>query len=444
MRSSRLITALAAGSALLVLAPAGAAARPASQKHLKANPNGPCKVTLAVEPRTVTSGEAVELTGQLLCNKGITEGQPVAVFERIAGSSTFKSVATTTTASGGLYKVASPPVTADSWFYVRTPTRRSPTKAVRVEPSVTLEGPPTAIPLETGKKHAVKFTGKVNPADEGAEVWLEREQATSTEEWGVIQKTTVKAGGSFEFLHAFGIPGVANFRALVRPHGIFDVRGVSSPIGSYVINQVQNPNLTIKSSADPISYGAPITIEGVLKGGAGKTVTLLSHAKGISTFSPVATAVAGPGGEYKFPQAPLINTSYRTTGGGQTSAVLVEGVKYLLTAGVNATKVLSGQALTFSGTVTPPHKGKVVFLERENLFGHGFHVADGAEVHEVNPVTGTYLLEHVFHGSGKQVFRIHVPGDNENQGVSSAAFTIEVMPSPPTLHPVVKTEKKSR
>jgi hypothetical protein len=54
------------------------------------------------------------------------------------------------------------------------------------------------------------------------------------------------------------------------------------------------------------------------------------------------------------------------------------------------------------------------------------------------------LIEHVFHGAGKQVFRVHVPGDIENQGLSSPAFTIEVMPSPPTLRPVVKTEKRPR
>jgi hypothetical protein len=332
-------------------------------------------------------------------------------------------------------------VSVDSWFYVRTPPRRSPTRAVKVAPVVTLEGPDAKVPLETGKKHAVTFSGKVTPADEGAEVWLQREQATSNEEWGVIQKSVVKAGGAFTFPHTFTIPGEANIRAIVRPHGIFDVRGVSNVLGSYVINQVQNPNLTIKPSADPISYGAPITIEGVLKGGAGKTVTLLSHAKGIKTFSPAATTVAGPSGEYKFVQTPLINTFYRTTGGGLNSAVVVEGVKYLLTAGTTATKVLSGQALTFSGTVTPSHKEKTVYLERENLFGHGFHVTTVGEV--LFPL-GTYSIEHVFHGTGKQVYRVHVPGDPENQGTSSPTFTIEVLPSPPTLHPVRKTEKAPR
>jgi hypothetical protein len=442
MRSSKLITALAAASALLVLAPAGAAARPAGQKQANANPNGRCHVSLIAEPRTITAGEPVELFGQLLCTSGTTVGQTVTVFERSAGSSTFKSVTSTTTAAEGLFKIAAPTITVDSWFYVRAPVHRSNTRAVKVQPVVKLKGPePETVPLETGKKHAVTFSGTVNPADEGAEVWLEREQATSTEEWGPIQKGFVKAGGIFTLLHNFTIPGDANIRVIVRPHGIFSVRGTSNVL-SYVINQTQNPNLTIKSSADPISYGAPITIEGVLKGGAGKTITLLSHAKGIKTFGPVTPTVAGPAGEYKFVQTPLINTFYRVTSGGLNSAVVVEGVKYLLTAGVSATKVLAGQPLTFSGTVTPAHAGKTVYLERENLFGGGFHVAEVSE--KILLPSGMYSLTHVFFGAGKQVFRVHVPGDPENQGVSSPAFTIEVAPSPPTLHPVIKTEKEPR
>src|SRR5207302_2327342 len=141
-------------------------------------------------------------------------------------------------------------------------------------PITKLEPKPAAAVLETGKKHAVTFSGTVNPADEGAEVWLEREQATSTEEWGVIQKGVVKAGGVYTFVHTFRVPGDANIRVVVRPHGIFSVRSVSNTL-SYVINQTQNPNLTNKPSADTISYGAPITIEGVLKGGDRETIKLL-------------------------------------------------------------------------------------------------------------------------------------------------------------------------
>ncbi|HWX97545.1 MAG TPA: hypothetical protein VNZ01_11940, partial [Solirubrobacteraceae bacterium] len=105
MPSSKLISALAAASALLVLAPAGAAARPAGQKHANANPNARCHVSLIAEPRTIRAGDPVELFGQLLCTSGTTVGQTVTVFERTAGSPTFKAVATTTTVAEGFYKL---------------------------------------------------------------------------------------------------------------------------------------------------------------------------------------------------------------------------------------------------------------------------------------------------------------------------------------------------
>jgi hypothetical protein len=435
MRSSKLIPALAAASALLVLAPAGAAARPAGQKHASASPNGRCRVGLIAEPRTITAGEPVELFGQLLCAKGTNVGQTLTVYERTAGSSIFKVVGTAVTGAEGLYKFTPPTVTVDSWFDVRSPTGRSGNHAVKVAPAVKLKGPePESVPLETGAKHKVTFTGTVNPADVGAEVLLERQLTGTIEEWGAIQKGIVGPGGVYSFTHTFALPGPATLRAIVRPHGTFTVRGISNTL-SYVINQVQNPNLTIKSTANPISFGAPITIEGVLKGGAGKTITLMSHKKGSKTFTPVTTAVAGPSGEYKFVQTPPTTTFYQATGGGLKSAILVEGVKYLLTAGVTpkAPTIQSGQKLTFAGTVAPIHTGTVVYLERENAFGGGFHVADAGVV----TAGGTYTIEHTVWGASRAVFRIKVPGDNENQPVSSELFKVEVTPAPPgVLHPV--------
>ena len=47
------------------------------------------------------------------------------------------------------------------------------------------------------------------------------------------------------------MPGDANLRVVVRPHGLFGVRGISDTM-SYVISQAQNPNLTLEASSDPI------------------------------------------------------------------------------------------------------------------------------------------------------------------------------------------------
>jgi hypothetical protein len=437
MRSSKLIPALAAASALLVLAPAGAVARPAGHKHIKAaNPNGRCRVGLLAEPRSITAGETVQLFGQLLCTAGSTENQTVTVFERTAGSSVFKVVGESKTVAGGLYSFAVPAVSTDAWFYVRTASRRSPTKAVRVAPVVKLKGPAEKSELHTGKKNAVTFEGTVSPSDVGAEVLLEREQATSEEEWIPIQRTFVTGASTFTFVHTFALPGDANIRAVVRAHGTsFTTRGISNTL-SYVIAGPQNPNLTLETKTNPISYGAPVTLEGKLNGGTGKTITLLSRKKGSKTFSPVTTTTGGTEGKYSFVQVPLTNTYYRVTGGGQTSRQLFVGVKYILTAGVSAKTVQSGQALTFSGTVTPPHKGKTVYLERENAFGGGYHVIDvGAVTPEGQAEAGTYVIKHFMFGPAKTNFRIKVPGDPENQAVSSTPFAVEITLAPPlALH----------
>src|ERR1700694_3088074 len=99
MRSYKLIDALAAVSALLVRVPPNALARPAGQK--KASPTGRCRMSIIVEPRTITAGEPVQVFGQLVCNGVSAEGQPVTISERPAGSSTFKNGATTATVAGG-------------------------------------------------------------------------------------------------------------------------------------------------------------------------------------------------------------------------------------------------------------------------------------------------------------------------------------------------------
>lgn len=434
MRSSKLIPALAAASALLVLAPAGAVARPAVHKNLKAaNPNGRCRVSLLAEPRAITAGETVQLFGQVLCTSGSTANQSVTVLEHTPGSSGFKVIGEAKTAEGGLYAFPVPGVSTDAQFTVRAGGRRSSTKAVRVAPLVKLEGPPTTTELHTGRKNPVTFKGTVSPADVGAEVLLERELASSSEEWHPIQRTIVAAGGSFTFVHAFGAPGEADIRALVRPHGTaFTTRGISNTLGTYIIGQQQNPNLTIESTADPISFGAPTTIHGVLKGGgANKTVTMLAAKKGAKALSPALSTLSSPIGEYTFVQTPASNTVYQVTAAGQTSRRLFEGVKYVLTATASSNTVQSGQPLTFSGTLLPLHPGKTVYLERENAFGGGFHVMDVGTV----DASGTYSIKHYFFGPAKTKLRVKAPGDRENQAVSSAPVAVEVTLAPPTaLH----------
>jgi len=431
MRSIKLTTAIAATAALLVLGAAGAWAHPLSHKH--ASPTGTCRIGLLAEPHTITSGETVQVFGQLVCPGASGEGQTVTVYGHSVGSPSLKVLGTPTTGAGGFYTLEQKDITTDSFFYASAAGARSATRTVRVAPVVTLAGPPETLTLFTGTRNRVTFTGSVNPADAGAELALQRENATSSEEWHVIQRGTVGPGGVYAITHIFSVPGDANIRVIVRKHGKLSVRGTSNTL-SYGISQRENPSLTIHTTSYSIPYGSPITLNGTLASGSGKTVTLQARTVG-KEFETVTSTPATGGGDYKFVVIPLHDTTYRVTGGGVSSAALFEGVKYVLTAGISAMTVQSGQPLTFAGTVTPGNAGKTVYLERENSFGGGYHVADVGSV----TAGGTYSITDFIFGVGKAVFRVKVPGDPNNQAIASAPFTVEVTPAPPaSLKPVIQ------
>ncbi len=433
MRSFRLTSAVVAAATALALVPAGASA--ARNHHVRLGKHalgaGNCRITIIAEPHIVISGESAQITGQLLCPSGVeTTGQALTVYERLAGAGGFQPLPATTTGAGGFYSVIAPSLSENTTFYAATAGGRSATRVVKVSPQVTLKGPAENVQLFTGRRGAQIFSGVVSPADTGAEVVLQRENASANEEWGVIQRSIVGPGGVYSFTHVFGRPGEANLRVVVRAHRRISVRGVSNTL-SYSISQHQNPRLTLNSSADPISYGQTVTLSGVVAGAVSKPVTLFARSKE-GAFAAVATGTTDASGNYSFPQTPQENTIYRVSSGGVNSALLFEGVKYVLTASVSGTTVASGQSLTFSGTVTPNRLsggvGHVVYLERQNVFGGGYHVVDVATV----AADSTYVINHAIFGSGEEVFRVKVPGDPLNQAISSAPFSIKVTPAPLT------------
>lgn len=435
MRSTKMTSAVAAAAALLALAPAGAAA---ANKHIgQIKPRagaGRCHLVLVAEQHVVTNGDSAQLLGQLLCPPGgpSTSAQTVTVYEHSAGAPGFHVLGTVMTAAEGLYSIAAPSLSTNSNFYAVAAGSRSGSTAVKVAPLVSFEGPEQNTTLLTGKHNVVTFKGKVTPEDRGAEVVLQRELSTSVEEWHAIQRGLVGEGGLYSFVHKFVIPGDANLRVIVRAHRRLTFRGTSET-RSYVISQAENPNLTLNSTLDPIPFGQTITLSGVVKGANKQPVTLLAR-KRIpgAPFLPVGSATTDEVGSYSFTQAPQENTAYRVTSGKLGSAILFEGVKYVLTAGIKTatsaapTTVKSGEVVTFSGTVSPVESGHIIYVERENAFGGGFHVVDsGGRVQS----DGTYSVDLRISGRGKQVFRVKVPGDPAHQAASSSTFTLEVTPA---------------
>jgi hypothetical protein len=167
-------------------------------------------------------------------------------------------------------------------------------------------------------------------------------------------------------------------------------------------------------------------------------------------FTPIALVRTEANGNYSFPaQSPANSTFYRVVTNNDTcalvaptaracrqphnegqvkSAVLFEGVRDVLTAQVSPTTVQAGGQLTFSGTVAPSAPGHVVYLERRNASGEGFHVVQVATLDQAS----SFSIVHTVYDVGAKVFRIYVPGGPANQGAASQPFDVQVTPAPAT------------
>jgi hypothetical protein len=407
-------------------------------------------VSIEVAPREITAGDPVVIFGRLNCrDSAVQAGQTVRLYHHLSGvpGSGVTYVQSTTTDSRGFYEFARADgvVETNRSWYVRAHDAQSARKSIKVAAQVTVAGPAEGTQLLTGPANKVTFTGTVSPADVGARVILQRQNAATGSEWRRIDRGQVLAGGSFSIVHRFLVPGDANIRVLVHSQR----RNIpsSSNVLEYEISQAQDPRLTINASLDPIAFGQSVTISGVLAGGPDHPLTLLARTASQRGFAPVAQAETDASGNYSFaPQTPVNSTFYRVDAGplcaaappnaraceslrrepDLTSAVLYEGVKNVLTAQVSASTVQAGQQLTFSGSVAPNHGGHIIYLERQNASDSGFHVVEVVSIGSGS----AYSIVHTVYDPGTKVFRVRVPGGPENGGAVSAPFTIQVTPAP--------------
>jgi hypothetical protein len=375
----------------------------------------------------MTAGEPVTIFGQLRCRRQLGAGDRVVrLYHHLIGQPGYSLVARTVTDAGGFYQFqnADAPVTTNRIFVVRSRGAQSVRKGVRVQAEVKLMGPPEGTPIYTGRANAVTFTGSVNPADGGARVILQRQNALTGNDWHAIEHGIVDMNGAFSITHAFRYPGEADIRVVVRSQGR-NVASLSNVL-TYEISQAQNQKLTIDASEDPISFGGQVTISGRLEGGANTLVTLFARVRG-QHFGPAAEVNTDGKGNYSFPaQMPVYSTFYRVEGGGRRSAVLFEGVRSVLTASVSQTSVMAGQEVTFSGTVAPDHSGGIIYLERRDVVGDDYHVIQVAIIGQGS----AFSIEHRFYAVGQKIVRLYVPGGPQNAAGRSEPFTIEVTPAP--------------
>lgn len=414
MRFKYLGGAAFVAAALTPLAVSGLAAAPASAAPLK-------HITINVAPNPIVTGDPVVIFGQLT---GRNDANAlIKLFHRVAGQARFTLVQTTHASPTGAYEFsrADGVVTTNRAWYVRANGVASRTVAERVQALVTLSGPADGSSLLTGPAHPYTFSGTITPAKPGARVQLQRQESTGGGGWHTIQTGRAGAGGAYTIVHRFSVPGDASIRVLVAADGR-NAQSSSSPL-DYQIEQAQNAALTINAQTNPLPVGTTETLSGTLQGGAGQLMTLVSSTDNTG-YSPVATAMTDASGNYSFAQAPINSTFYRVTGGGKSSAVLFVGVKDVLTLTVSSTTVAAKSSVTFSGSVTPNKTGHVIYLQRQNANGSGFHTIVVATV----GANSTYSITRTFYEAGAKVLRVLIPGGPENQGAATAPVTITVTP----------------
>ncbi len=394
------------------------------------SPGGHCRVSIHA-PVLITAGESATVFGQLICRRHAnTEGKTVRLFRHVPGAPGFTLETSTTTGAGGAYQfqLTGSVIENNGVWHVRSHGAESLNRRIRVAPQVTLEGPPEGTQILTGVANKVTFIGKVTPADIGARVILQRQNALTGNEWHRIDSGVVEAGGGYSISHTFIVPGDANLRVLVLSRGL-NVPGTSSPL-TYEISQAQNKELTIEAAPDPILYGQSVLISGTLAGATtSQQVTLLARTVHQHGFAPIAQVATNSSGVYTFPaQTPVNSTYYKVQSDGKSSAVLFEGVRYVVSATASPTSAMEGQVVTFSGNVapTPAHPGHLIYLQRQNASGTGFHVV---RVSTVTP-EATFSIPYQVFSVGTDVFRVYIPGGPDNGGAASAPLTIDVSPAP--------------
>ncbi|HUA74455.1 MAG TPA: hypothetical protein VL988_06830 [Solirubrobacteraceae bacterium] len=393
-----------------------------------------CHTSIESGAAQVLAGEAVTLFGKLSCPSGTSvAGREVTVVQREQGGSAadFATLGVATTEADGSYQLTSGALQANTIFRVRG-AGHGAHATVKVAPLVTLDGPSPTAQLSTAgaRPHGahparVTFTGTVDPGGAGARVSLQIADLAAGGQWHTVRFADVADDGSYAVAHSFRTAGQFDVRVLVHTHR-HNVPAASEPI-LYEVVQAQNPKLTISASPDPADYGATVTITGAAAEAQEQPVTLLARGHG-GKFTPVASGTTDDEGHYSFTQTATQNTAYRVSSGATTlSTVLYLAVRRVLAQAPAPGEVPAGQAATFTGTVTPAADGQVVYLERQNSGGTGFHVIASGTVS-----ASSYSISHAFTHAGSATLRITVPGDATFVPTVGAPFALLVTPAAAT------------
>ena len=190
---------------------------------------------------------------------------------------------------------------------------------------------------------------------------------------------------------------------------------------------IHNRGLTIAATPNPITAGEGVLIYGAMRGqnNGNQQVQLYHHLAGIPGYSLISTTTTNPQGFYEFTRAEGIVMTNRSwfvrSAGFIHSRTIYETVQAVVTLNENMGTAVTGQAVQFSGTVTPSHAGQEVLLQRENNAGGWGTIASGQL-----DSTSSFNISRAFGRAGDYTLRAVFPGDLRNARGASDAVTLDV------------------
>src|ERR1700750_2675531 len=166
---------------------------------------------------------------------------------------------------------------------------------------------------------------------------------------------------------------------------------------------------TITAAPNPTTTGDPVVIFGTAPAGA--KVVLWHRINPAPRFTRVQQTTADAAGRYEFTRADGVvvsNRNWFVVSQGRRSTTVHERVSAEVTInGPDGQALVTGTPYTFSGTVSPPHVGERVLLQRQNGNGNGDHwgTIDRARI----GAGGTYSIVHRFTNPGDANLRVFLP-----------------------------------
>src|SRR4051794_33290714 len=157
----------------------------------------------------------------------------------------------------------------------------------------------------------------------------------------------------------------------------------AATLGFAASGEAQKPpkagSVSLKSSADTVTFSAPVTLTGSVKGAkAGVAVSLERRAATSATFVPAAMATTNAHGDFSFVQRPAVNTVYRVLAASTPPAQSQDvstSVRPLVGLRVGDTTPRRGQRVPSRGPAPPPHDGMRVAIQRRRADGTWLTVA---------------------------------------------------------------------